>query len=451
VTNSNLMRELRVVTRLSLPLAATQVGMMLIGVVETLIVGRAGTHALGAVALGNLWLYGTVLVANGVVLGVDPLISQAHGAHDKRGVALAFQSGLLLSLLLSLPLGALWLMTEPALVAFGQDPELARDAGHFVKIQTPTASGFLIFTVTRQYLAGRGIVAPGVWVLIAGNLLNAAACWALVLGAFGAPRLGVVGAGLAAGFTRVFIAGALLAITFGFRLHRDAWVPWSRAAFSIRPLARILMIGLPIGFQYGLEVWAFQIGTLLAGRLGATELAAHTIVLNLAALSFMVPLGISMAASVRVGNLVGAGDRAGARTSAFASLGLGGGVMLGAALLFFFARHSLPALYAASPPVAAAAAGILPIAAAFQLFDGTQAVGGGVLRGLGRTRPAALFNLIGYYVVALPLAAWLALESGAGLAGVWIGLAVGLAAVALALVGWIAQASTFRAIERTAA
>jgi MATE family multidrug resistance protein len=260
----------------------------------------------------------------------------------------------------------------------------------------------------------------------------------------------VVGAGLAAGGSRVFIAAVLLLLTFRYGLHREAWVPWSKQAFSPRALLAILAIGVPIGLQYAFEVWAFQAGTLLAGRLGKNELAAHTIVLNLAALSFMVPLGISMAASVRVGNLIGAGNRDGARTSALVALGLTAVLMLVAGGVFFLGRHGLPLAYGAAPVVCEVAARILPIAAAFQLFDGLQAVGGGILRGLGRTRPAAIFNLIGYYALALPLAVWLAFEAGAGLEGIWIGLAVGLAAIAVALVCVIVPPRAFADVSRAA-
>jgi len=439
------------VVALGVPLAATQIGLMLIGVVEVLIVGRAGTDALGAVALGNVWIFGTMFIANGIVMGIDPLISQAHGAGDHAGVALAFQRGLVVALVLSIPLAGCWLLTEPALLLFGQDAGLAREAASFARVQAPSAAGLLVFTVNRQYLAGRGIVAPAVFALILGNVVNAVACWALVLGKLGAPALGVVGAGLAAGLSRVFIAASLLVLTFRYGLHRDAWVPWSRAVLEPRPLLAILGVGVPIGLQFAFEVWAFQFATLLAGRLGKTELAAHTIVLNLAALSFMVPFGISMAASVRVGNLVGAGNGSGARTSALLALGLTAALMLGAACIFFFARNGLPLAYGALPHVREVAASILPIAAAFQLFDGLQAVGGGILRGLGRTRPAALFNLVGYYVLALPLSAWLAFEAKIGLPGVWIGLAVGLAAIAIALVSVIAPARAFGAVRRVEA
>jgi MATE family multidrug resistance protein len=192
-------------------------------------------------------------------------------------------------------------------------------------------------------------------------------------------------------------------------------------------------LGLPIGLHYGLEVWAFQLATLMAGKLGQVPLGAHAIVLNLASLSFMFPLGISTAAAVRVGNLIGAGDEVGARRAARLSLFLGAGVMSFFGAAFFLLRWQLPRLYGAEPAVQELCARVLPIAAAFQMLDGTQVVASGVLRGLGRTKPAAVFNFCGYYFLALPLAYGLALDHGWGLRGVWWGLAAGLLFVAAGL------------------
>lgn len=440
--------DLRVLLWLSLPLAGSQLGMMMLRVVEALVAGRAGTDVLAAVSLGNIWIHGTMLVATGVVLGVDPIISQAHGAGDGRAAALALQRGVVLSLLLAVPLGVLWLWTAPVLVAFGQDPRLSAMAGKFVAVQAPTAVGFLIFTVNRQYLAGRNIVAPSVWVVVVTNALNLVLCWALVFGRLGAPAMGIVGAGIAGAVTQAFLAAALWTLTFRLRLHEEAWVPWSRAALDLRAIGRIALIGVPIGLHLGLEVWAFQIATLMAGRLGTVALGAHTIVLNMAALAFMLPLGISMGASVRVGNLIGAGERLRARRNAFLSVALGTAAMGISAVAFAVYRREIPALYGVAGPVALAAAAILPIAAAFQLFDGLQVVGIGVLRGVGKTRPAAVFNLLGYYALALPLAWWLAFERGWGLAGIWWGLAAGLAAVAGALVVYLARPSLFAGAAR---
>jgi MATE family multidrug resistance protein len=446
----SLAREIRTLGGLAVPFVAAQVGMMTLGVVEAAIAGRAGTGVLAAVSLGNAWTHGTGLAAMGVVLGADPIISQAYGAGDTRGVALTFQRSIILSLILGAMVAVAWLFTAPVLRLAGQDPRLVADGARFVAVQAPTAFGFLLFIVNRQYLAGRGLVAPAFWVMLAVNLINLVVTWWLVFGGAGVPALGVLGAGLGGAVTRLLMAGLLLAATFAFGLHRAAWVPWSREVLATAPMVHILRLGLPIGLQFGLEVWAFQLTTLLAGRMGLVPLGAHTIVLNLASFSFMFPLGISMAASVRVGNLVGAGDLRAARRSALLALALGAGVMSLFALTFYFLRWHLPALYSSDPQVTAAAASILPIAAGFQMLDGTQVVASGILRGLGRTRPAAVATLVGYYLLALPLGWLLGLRHGLSLAGLWWGLATGLAVVAVALVTWILRPGTF-AVARTTA
>jgi multidrug resistance protein, MATE family len=276
------------------------------------------------------------------------------------------------------------------------------------------------------------------WVVLIANLLNVAANWALIHGHLGLPALGLTGAGIATGLTRSLMLVMLALFTFRAGLHRGAWQPWSRAAVDRAGVAAIVRLGVPVGVQLGLEVWAFQAATLLAGWLGEAELAAHTIVLNVASLSFMVPLGIAMAAVTRVGNLLGAGDPRAAQRAAWVALAMGAAVMGASAVTFVLLRDVLPGFYNRDAAVLALAAGILPVAAAFQMFDGTQVVGGGVLRGMGRTRPAAWFNLVGYYLLGLPVAYALAFRSGWGLAGIWWGLTLGLAVVALALVAWIA-------------
>lgn len=435
--------ELRALLRLGLPVAITQLGVMMLGVVDTMMVGHLGTTALDAAALGSLWVWGTAVFGIGLVFGMDPVVSQAHGAGHGRIVALALQRGVVVSLLATPPLALSWWLTSPGLLALGQTPELAAAAGSYVEIQVFSLWPFLGFFVLRQYLQGRGIVAPGVGAVVLANVFNVVANYALIFGNLGFPAMGLEGAGLATGLTRCVLLLGLLAWTLAAGLHRGAWERPSVAALELRGLAEIVRHGIPIGVQYGLETWAFQITTLMAGRLGEAELAAHVVALNLASLSFMVPLGLSQGASTRVGNLVGAGQATAARRSATLALGLGAGVMVVSAVAFVVLRWELPRLYSGDPEVIALAAGILPIAAAFQLFDGTQAVGGGVLRGLGATRPAAVFNFVGYYLVALPLAVLAAEMGGMGLQGLWWGLCVGLAGVASALVWWIRRRAVF--------
>jgi MATE family multidrug resistance protein len=279
---------------------------------------------------------------------------------------------------------------------------------------------------------------PALFVILAANVLNLLFGWALIFGHLGSPALGLVGAGIAACLTRIASGLGLVAIVFAFGLHRDAWVPFGRDALRARDLRELVAFGVPVAIQVSLESWAFSGAALLVGHLGATALAAHTIALNLASLSFMMPLGIAQGAATRVGNLLGAGQPAAARRAAWVSLALGAGVMALAALAFVALREWLPRLYTPEGSVIAACAAILPIAAAFQIFDGTQVVGCGILRGMGSVRPAVAFNLIGYWLLGLPIGGWLALRGGYGLAGLWWGLALGLALVALALVAFVA-------------
>jgi MATE family multidrug resistance protein len=237
--------------------------------------------------------------------------------------------------------------------------------------------------------------------------------------------------------TRVFMLGVLALCVWRFRLHEGAWVPWGRHALDLPALRQIFGLGLPVAIQMSLEIWAFSGSTLLAGRLGAISVAAHTVVLNMAALAFMLPLGVSQGAVTRIGNLIGAGEPHHAQRASWIALAMGAGVMTVSAVSFVLGRHWLPGLYSPDAAVIAAAATILPIAGAFQIFDGTQVVGCGILRGMGRTRPAAWFNLIAYWVLALPLGAFLVLRLGWGLEGIWWALCLGLAVVALLLVLWI--------------
>jgi MATE family multidrug resistance protein len=292
----------------------------------------------------------------------------------------------------------------------------------------------MAFSALRQYLQCRGIVRPAMWVLVIANVFNGVLAWALIFGHLGLPAKGLWGGGLATSLTRAFCFAGLLVLIRWLALHRDAWPRPSREILDARAFRAILVIGLPVAIHFSLEIWAFSGASLLAGWLGATPVAAHTIALNLASLSFMLPLGISQGAVTRVGNLLGAGRAEDAARAAWVAIAFGATVMGACGLGFLLGRAALPRLYTIDPTVIALAASVLPIAAAFQVFDGTQVVCCGVLRGMGRTRPAAWFNLLGYWVLGLPLGAWLAFRAGWGLHGIWWGLCFGLAVVALSLV-----------------
>jgi MATE family multidrug resistance protein len=439
-------REARALTRLALPVVATQLGTMTMGVVDTLMVSRLGYEALGAAALGNIWVWGTLMFVQGCVMGIDPYVSQAHGARDGERAALALQRGLVIALIVGVPISLLWLRCEDFLVFAGQDPELARIAHGYVVAQIPSIPLFAAFIALRQYLQGRTIVLPAMWVMVFANIFNAVANWALIFGHLGAPPLGVLGAGIATCLNRGFLLAALVGWVLAFGLHRGAWRRWDRASFDPRGLGAVLRIGLPIAITMSLEAWTFQIATLMAGWIGAPTLAAHTIAMSVISFLFMIPLGISIGASTRIGNLIGAHDEAGARRASTVTFAMTAVVMLLSATVLLAGRYALPLLYTSEAEVIAIAVMIFPVAAAFQLFDGIQVAGCGILRGMGRTQAAAWSNVVGYYGLALPIAWWLAFENGVGITGVWWGLAAGLATVALFLVVWVYRAGPARRV-----
>jgi MATE family multidrug resistance protein len=420
------------------PTVLTQLGLMGFGLVDTLMLGRLGVAELDAAALGNVWIWGLSILGIGTIFGLDPIMAQANGRADAGRLGLALQQGLVVSAIVAVPLMAAGGLTEAALLLMGQEGELAGAAQDYVLAQIWSVAPLFWFYTLRQYLQSREIVTPALWLVLLANVFNAIGNEVLIFGIDGlVPAMGLRGAAIATGCTRTFLAAGLGLWIWRARLHEGGWESWTREALRLRGLLEVLRLGLPIGVQYGLETWAFQASTLLAGELGREALAAHSIVLNTASITFMVPLGISFGASTIVGNLVGQARYRAAQRTAWIALGLGGGVQLISALLLTVGRTLIPSLYTDDALVIVLAAGIFPIAAAFQLFDGLQAVGGAILRGNGDTLPAALFNAVAYYAVALPLAAYLVLVHGLGLQAIWWSLALGLALVAAALTWWV--------------
>mgnify|MGYP001816511380 CR=1 FL=1 len=433
--------ELGTLTRLSAPIAAGQLGMMTMGVIDTMMVARVGVAELAAVAIASTWCWSSGSFAQGIIHGMDPIVSQAHGAGDGEASALALQRGLIVAAAVSLPLAGLWVVTGPMLVALGQDPSVAELAQAYMLARLPSALGFNLFIALRQYLAGRTLTRPAMWVMFLCNGVNVFLNWVLIFGHLGAPPLGLVGAGLATGLTNLLLPLVLWGWVLRFRLHEGAWRHWDARAFAIGGLRRHLALGLPVGIQLTLEANAFMVAMIMVGWIGVIELAAHQVVINMASFTFMVPLGIAIGASARAGNLIGAKRPEQLQLACRVGFAMGGGVMAIAALTFVALRHVLPTFYVSDPPVVALAATLLPIAGAFQIADGLQVVGGGLMRGMGRPHAGAIVNLLGFYVIGLPLAAYLAFGLSLGMIGIWWGLAAGLGGVAIMLLFWVARTS----------
>ncbi len=430
-------REVRTLVRLAIPVAVAQLASMTLWMVDVVMVGRVGVDALAASSLGRSWIMATVVLGMGLVFGIDPIASQAFGARDRKRLSLSVQTALVVAGAASLPVGLSWLGTQKGLEWLGQEAHLSQLAHDYVLVQLPGLPFFLAFIAIQHWLQGRGIMRPAMWVTFAANGINILANWVLIFGKWGFPALGLLGAGIATSITQIFMPLALLFLVRRYRLGRGGWLGWSREALKLRQIRPMLVYGFPVAMTVGLELWAFALTTVLSGVIGKVELATHTIVVTLASLSFMLPLGISIAAVTRVGNLVGARETEKAKRAAWVAFGLGAGVMVVSAVVFIAGRHTLPLWFGASREVALLSALILPIASAFQIFDGIQVVGAGILRGLGRTRPAVVFNFIAYYVLALPLSCWWIFVHKGGLGGLWWSMCLGLGVVAVLMMLWV--------------
>ena len=421
--------------RLAVPVVVVQVGLVAMGTVDTMVVGRLSSPALAAVALGNLYFFSLCAFGMGALLALDPVVAQAVGAGDEAAVPAAVRRGLLLALLLATPTALLLLPGEAVLGLLRQPNDVIPTAAAYARVCAPGVPAFFAFFVLRQTLQARQRLRPVVAAILVTNVVNFGLDCALVFGVPGVvPALGAVGSAWASTACRFLLAAWLLLV-----LVREIPV-WPRrlGPMAWRPLLALLRLGAPIGVQFQLEFAAFGVIALLMGLFGTVEMAAHQVALSLASLTFMVPLGISAAAAVKVGQAVGAADQARARRAAAAALLCGGGFMTVSALVLLSAPGWLAAAYTDVVEVAALAAALIPIAGFFQVFDGLQVVSTGVLRGAADTRAPMIINVLGFWLLGMPASLLLGFRLGLGPHGLWWGLVVGLAAVAILLLARVA-------------
>ncbi len=429
--------ELRALVALALPVAVVQMGLVAQGLVDTAMVGRVDAVELGAVTLGNLYFFSVAVFGMGLLFALDPLVSQAFGAGDRDAIEVAIQRGLVLSVGLAAVTSVLLALAEPVFILLRQPEEVVPVAAAYARTQIPGMLPFYAFIVFRQVLQAVGRVAPVVWTILLANVLNAFLNWILIFGNMGAPALGAVGSGWATAISRWFMW--LCALGLGWRLLTPYLQRMRRDLFVAGPFKRIVRLGSPIGLQLFLEFGAFGAIGILMGWLGTVAIAGHQIALSLAAFAFMIPLGISQAAAILVGRAVGRGDPAAARRSAGGAVLVCCLVMAATAAVFLGLPGVLAGQFTTEPRVAAVAAGLIPVAGMFQLFDGLQVVCTGALRGVADTMRPMIYNMLGFWLFGMPLSLWLGFRLDMGPEGLWWGLAAGLGAVAVMLVArtWI--------------
>lgn len=416
--------ELSRMLQLAAPMMLAQGGLMMMGVVDTVMLGRVSALEMGAVSLGNNVATVIMVIGLGLSMGLEPLVSQAYGAGDHDRARAWFAHGLWLALVASGPLAGLFYASTFLFAPFGIDAEIAGLTGLYILARLPGVPFNILFGACRSYLTSVERVRPVLVAVVVANLVNAALD-AVLLFHF---ELGAVGVGLA--------TSACWALMFGLLAVA---VRASEPAGSVRlgapdwsAIRRVVTLGWPIGLQLAVEVGIFALVGLLVARLGATALAGHHIALTLASLAFMFGVGLAVATTTRVGMHVGAGDAVAARKTGFLAVGLGGAVLGVAGVFFVVVPETLAALFAPNDPeVVVAGAVLLRIAAVFSVSDGVQVVAAGALRGAGDTRWPFGVNAAAHWLVGAPLMLWLGDVLGAR--GLWWALSASLTLVAVIL------------------
>jgi multidrug resistance protein, MATE family len=419
---------------LAAPVIIAELGWVTMGVVDVLMVGQLGPQAIGAVGLAGAVFIAFAVFGMGLLLGLDPLVAQAFGAGRLDECHRWLVAGVWLAILATPPIVGVVYLMNAALPLAGLPPEVVSLARPYLEIVGWSLPPLLFYVAFRRYLQAMNIVRAVTYTLVAANIVNAIANWVLIFGHFGAPRLGVNGAGWATLASRIVMAGALFGVIVKRERHMQPRLRDTTMSLDFPRVIRLVRLGLPAGGQMLIEVGVFAAATALAGRVSTNALAAHQIAIQMASLTFMIPYGFASAAAVRVGQAIGRRDPNGAITAGWTAIALGVSFMAAAAIVFLTTPAPLIRMFSAEPDVIALGVRLLFVAAVFQLFDGVQGVTTGALRGLADTRTAMLWNLGGHWMVGLPLGYLLCFRSGYGVVGLWWGLSVGLVICAVSLI-----------------
>jgi len=427
--------EVRPTLRLALPLVLAELGWMSMTIVDTMMVGRLpdSAVAMGAVSLGSGIFMVLALFGEGLLLGLDTLVAQAFGAGKREDCHRSLINGVYLSIALTPFLAApVWLM-ERFLGAIHVDANVLSQTIPYTKALAVGLFPLLLYFAVRRCLQAMNMVRPVAFALVTANIINAVFNWILIYGKWGAPAMGTVGSGWSTAIARVYMAAVLIAYLFWYdRKHRTELLK-TPVDIDLRRIKQLIALGIPAAMQFTLESGVFAMVTALIARLGAIPLATHQIALNTVAFTYMVPLGIASAAAVRVGQALGRRDPRGASAAGGTAIFIGAAFMTLAGVVLLAVPRWIARIYTTDELVIRSTAALLAAGAAFQLFDGIQSVATGALRGAGDTRTPMLCHFTAYWIIGLPLGAWLCFRRGWGALGLWIGLSLALILIGILL------------------
>ena len=432
--------------QLAWPIVLAELGWQTMGIVDTIVVGRLpdSAESIAAVSLGTILFYAIGIFGSGLLLGLDTLVSQSFGAEDHQDGRRSIVNALYLTLPLSLALMSILWGARPLLRLMGERPEVMRLTIPYLTTLTWSIPPLLLYFALRRYLQAVNLVRPVMFALISANLINLLGNIVLVYGKWGSPAFGVTGSAWATVISRIYMAGVLAMVLIVRERPGRGW-PWQP---SLTRMARLLRLGLPAGSQILLETGVYAVAAALIGKLDSASLAAHQIALNAAALTFMVTVGIGSAAAVRVGQALGRRDTVAAAHAGWMALIIGVGFMACATIVFWSFPTYLARIYTPDPGVIQISVSLLFIAGIFQIFDGTQIVLAGALRGAGDTHTPMFCHLFGYWFIGVPLGYYLCFSRKWGAVGIWVGLCAGLIVIgSILLMLWSAQVKQW---QRTA-
>lgn len=396
-------------------------------------VGSIGAVPLAAAALVN-GLFALMLVLGiGMTLAITPLVAIAKGSKNFDECGVVLRQSLIVNTIFSLLLLLMIIGISFLIKHLNQPVDVVTEAESYIRILGFSLIPVMLFQSYRQFLEGLSFVRPPMIITIIANVFNAFFNWIFIFGNLGFKEMGLDGAGWATLLTRLIMAAALVVhVLYSQKYKRfDPTLNYRKIDFSM--IKKIVNIGLPSGFQYFLEVGAFAFGAIMIGWIGSVPLAAHQIAINLASVSYMIILGIATAGTIRVGNYLGENNPADTRRSGFAAMILAVSVMGAFGATFIIFRKFLPTIYINEEPVIALASNLLIVAGLFQLSDGTQATGLGILRGLTDVKVPTLYTFVAYWIIGIPIAYLFGFFMDLGAIGVWIGYSAGLTVIALLL------------------
>lgn len=435
---SHIKQELRPTINLAVPLVLAELGWMTMGIVDTVMVGHLPNSAvaIGAVALSSNVFTTIALFGLGLLLGLDTLVAQAFGAGKREDCHRSLVNSIYLSIALTpLLLVPVWLLPR-FFRAMGANAEVVGLSVPYINALAWGLLPLLLFFALRRCVQAMNMVRPVAFALVSANIINAVGNYVLIYGKWGFPNMGVPGSGWSTTVSRAYMALVLVAYLLWYdRKHRTELLN-TPIDIDFSRIKRLLALGFPAAMQFTLEGGVFALVTTLIARLGPVPLATHQIALNTVAFTYMVPLGISSAAAVRVGQAIGRRDSRGAAAAGDTAIFLGAAFMTlaGVALLVF--PHWIARMYTTDEAVIRATGALMAAGAAFQLFDGIQTAATGALRGAGETRIPMFCHFTAYWIIGLPLGAWLTFSRGLGALGLWVGLS--LALILIGIVLWIA-------------